>query len=96
MTMPAFLVFFFGTIVFVISAITAILSGNYMLVIPALLVYGVVLLISYEINCFTVGNCNLIAWVLGIFYSIVSIMTIFSTVMGTYRVAKNGKTSSRK
>ena len=82
LTMPAFLVFAFGTILFGISVISAISSGKFMLVMPAILVYGGFLLGSYQVNCLTVGSCNLLAWFYGIFYAISTGITIFAVMMG--------------
>jgi hypothetical protein len=82
LTMPAFLVFVFGTILFGISLISAVISGKFVLVVPAILVYGGFLLGSYQVNCMTVGNCNILAWFYGIFYAISTGITIITVVMG--------------
>jgi hypothetical protein len=68
MTMPAFLVILFATILFVVTALGAIVM------------YAFAVYTTYVVNCLTVGNCNLLAWVLAILYAIMVGLTILAYI----------------
>ena len=70
MTMPAFLVILFATILFALTAVTAVLAGKPMLLGGIIILYAFAIYTTYVVNCLTVGSCNLLAWVLGVLYAV--------------------------
>ena len=84
MTMPAFLVILFATILFAITAVGAILAKKPVLLVGIIAVYAVAIYTTYVVNCLTVGSCNLLAWVLGIMYAIVVGLTIIGYVVSVF------------
>lgn len=84
MTMPAFLVILFATILFAVTALGAMISRKPMLMVGSIIFYAFAIYTTYVVNCMTVGNCNLLAWILGILYAILvglSVLGYISVVM---------------
>jgi hypothetical protein len=80
MTMPAFLVILFATILFVVTALGAIFAKSPMLLLTVIVMYAFAVYTTYVVNCLTVGNCNLLAWVLAILYAIMVGLTILAYI----------------
>lgn len=84
MTMPAFLVILFATILFSLIAITAILSGKPKMLVGVILMYAFAVYGTYVINCLTVGSCNLLAWIIGILYAVIIGLAILGYVASIF------------
>jgi hypothetical protein len=84
MTMPAFLVIMFATILFVIMVIGAIIARMPMALLGSILMYAMAIYTTYAVNCLTVGSCNLLAWVLGVVYAILIGLSVLAYVSSAY------------
>ena len=84
MTMPAFLVIMFATILFVIMVIGAIIARMPMALLGSILMYALAIYTTYVVNCLTVGSCNLLAWVLGVVYAILIGLSVLAYVSSAY------------
>lgn len=84
MTMPAFLVIMFATILFAVSALMAIFARKPAHLMGIIVLYAVAVYSTYVVNCLTVGNCNLLAWVLGVLYAIVVGLAILGYVSSLF------------
>jgi len=84
MTMPAFLVILFATILFSLIAVTAILSGKPKVLVGAIMGYAFAVYGTYVVNCLTVGSCNLLAWIIGILYAIMIGLAIVGYVVSVF------------
>jgi hypothetical protein len=84
MTMPAFLVILFATILFAVTALGAIFARKPMLLLVTIIVYAVAIYTTYVVNCLTVGSCNLLAWILGILYAIGVGLAIIGYVISVF------------
>ncbi len=84
MTMPAFLVIMFATILFAVTAVGAIIARKPAMLVGIIAIYAVAVYTTYVVNCLTIGNCNLLAWVLGILYAVVVGLTILGYVASMF------------
>lgn len=80
MTMPAFLVILFATILFAVTALGAIIARKPMLLVSIILFYALAIYTTYVVNCLTVGSCNLLAWILSILYAIIIGLSVIGYV----------------
>lgn len=96
MTMPAFLVILFATILFALTALTAILAGKPMLLGAIIIVYAFAIYGTYVVNCLTVGSCNLLAWILSIIYIVGVSMTILGYTSGIFTKGMGATVGSYK
>lgn len=72
---PAFWVLFFGLIFSIIIMFTA---PKYSGIIAGPIVFLVVILLTYNINCFMVGHCQIWAWMLTVLYILFIILAVIS------------------
>jgi len=84
MTMPAFLVILFATILFVVTALGAIFMKSPMMLVSVIVMYALAIYTTYVVNCLTVGNCNLLAWVLGVLYAVMVGLTILAYIAAIF------------
>lgn len=84
-TMPAFLVILFATILFAITSLMAIFARKPAILIGTILVYAVAVYTTYVVNCLTVGSCNLLAWVLGVLYAVAVGLVILGYVFSLFK-----------
>lgn len=84
MTMPAFLVIMFATILFAITALMAILARKPGYLMGIIILYAVAVYTAYVVNCLTVGNCNLLAWILGVLYAVIVGLAILGYVSSLF------------
>ena len=96
MTMPAFLVILFSTILFAITAVGAIFAKKPILLVGIIAMYAFAIYTTYLVNCLTVGNCNLLAWILGILYAILVGLAILGYVVSVFLVGVSSTASSYK
>lgn len=84
MTMPAFLVIMFATILFVITALMSIIARKPTYLVGIIVFYAFAIYTTYVVNCLSIGNCNLLAWVLGVLYAVVVGFTILAYVFNLF------------
>lgn len=94
---PQTKVAFIGYALVVLSYIVImIMSKNYGILNWIILALLIVTLIfgSYVINCTVVGQCNILAWVIGIYVLLMGVFWIVGVMVGRNSISKSGRNSS--